>query len=285
MMRKHNESLLADFFLMIFLLLTFISILFVIDIPMDKDIHIMVLGGIFLISVLTYFTSLTTGLMLAVAIDFIGLSVCLYMSITKGVEIQDITYFWIIMLPLFVISIGGFTNKVTELQKENRELNSQMQDLITVDEHTGLKNETAFMYDSLAYMNMAKRYNHELVFMAIGIRYPEQIRRLLGKVKMEQLILDISHILEESMRKEDVVYTIDYDKTLWGILMITNAEQGMDIIDQRVRDKVKNLQVQGYKKGRHIKVDLVIGKSICDCSMEDPIELLESAKRQMQYDV
>lgn len=284
-MRNNNESLLADFFLMAFLFLVFISIIFVVETPAYKEIHILVLGGIFFICIFTYFTSLTTGLMIAISIDFIVLSLYLYMSLTKSIPIKEIIYFWVIMLPLFVITLGNFTNKVIQLQKTNGVLEQQVKELITLDEQTGLRNHTAFMYDTLAYMNIAQRYEHELVFMVVGLKYPGEIKRMIGNEKMQQIIGDISNILEASMRKEDIVYIIDREKALWGILMITNHEQGMIQVNQRVRDKVNQLHVEGRKKGRPIKIDLVIGQSLYNSSMESPIELLESAKRQMQYDV
>lgn len=284
-MKDSKESLLTDLSLMAFLCLVFISVLFIVEAPADKIIHIIALSGIFLVSILTYFTSLTTGLILATCIDFIGLSIYLYVSVTKGSEIKEFVYFWALMLPLFVVSIGHFTGNVLKLQKINKVLHRQVNELNTLDELTGLKNETGFIYDASAYMNMSKRYEHELVLMVVGLRYPKEVMRIVGKEKIKQLIVDISILLEESMRKEDLVYLIDPEKALWGVLMMTNDGQGAAIVNQRVRDKIGEIYLEGHKKRRQVKIDLVIGQSLYNPDIETPIVFLESAKRQMQYDV
>lgn len=284
-MRNSKESLFADVSLMAFLFLVFISVLFIAQTPQYIVPNIIALSGIFFIAILTYFTNLTTGLILAICIDFISLSLCLYISVTKGIQVRVLVYFWVVILPLVIIAIGNFIDKTVKLQETNVLLNRRLEELMILDEPTGLKNGTAFVYDAGAYMNIARRYGHDLVLMVVGIRYPREIEHLVGVAKMEQLIVDLSTLLEESTRKEDVVYIIDHKEALWGILMMTNDREGMSIVSGRVRDKVNNMHLEGHKKGRGIKIELVIGQSLYTEHIETPVALLEAAKRQMQYDV
>jgi diguanylate cyclase (GGDEF)-like protein len=154
-----------------------------------------------------------------------------------------------------------------------------------IDDETGLKNERAFINDCLSYMHIAKRYNHGLELMVIGFRFQAEIERILGKNKMDELIKNISVVLQEHLRQEDLVYIIDKKKVLWSVLFMTNDVASMKIVHNRVKEKISQIDMSNIIKINKVDIKMQLGSANYNENIESPLEFIEIAKKEMEYDV
>ncbi|MHC1750795.1 MAG: GGDEF domain-containing protein [Cellulosilyticaceae bacterium] len=286
-MKRNKQNIVTDITFMGLLLLMFISVLFIVETTTDGNIllNIVSISIVFLMGIVTYFTSLTTGIALSICIIFIFLSVNLYISVVKGGAVSSGVYYWSIMLPLFILMVGGFSKGTLKLQTENQKLSNILKEFITIDEETGLKNQRAFLNDAVAYMNISRRYEHGLVLSVISIKHQKEIEKIIGQAKMQTLINEISVDLGSCVRKEDLVYLLDRDEVLWAILLMTNEVEKIKIVSERIKSKVNEIEVKHVGQLPGINIHMCIGESCYEVGIETPMDLLQSAKNKMQYDV
>ena len=129
-MKNKHLGFLTDIFTIILLLLMFVTTLYVSVNTNDLVQNLMFLCGLYVIMLLTYFTNVMTGLVLDIIVIFVGFTVMLYLSYTKGIEIPSYGYFWGIAYPIFTIVIAMLTSKSLECQKEVKRLEKEVSEQI-----------------------------------------------------------------------------------------------------------------------------------------------------------
>ena len=100
---------------------------------------------------------------------------------------------------------------------------------------------------------------------------------------MNELILEISSLIKTTVRKEDIVYLIDSDRPLWGVLMMTNDVDSTSIVSERISEKINQIHIDGYQKGKSVKINLIIGQNKYDDSIKSSMDFISVAEKQMQY--
>ena len=283
-MKNLKSNFFSDISLVAMLVLLFLCAGFL---SIDTDnvaINLPVLCLVFVIMIITHFTSITTGLIIDVVAIFISLSVTIYISITKGYAIETYIYFWIIMLPLLTLVIGLISRSTVRLQRENTELQNRVSTIVTIDELTGLKNVRAFENDAYMYMKISKRYEHELVLMVLDIRFKKEIQRMLGPQETDNLIVKISDALPKCLRGEDTLYRLDNENFQWGLLLLTNINS-INVVKNRIRQVISEMDVSDITRSKKLNVELVMGSAPYSGEPITPFEFLEEAQRQMEYDV
>lgn len=284
-MKNKSQTLTSDFALIAFLTLILIGTFFT---GSDADhliINLILMYGCFIIVAITYFTNLTTGLILDILGIFATFSFMLYKSLTQGYSIPLNTYFWCFMYPATTVAIAAFARKHLQLQSESSELGRQVNELVILDGATGLKNEKALINDAEIYMNLAKRYKHGLSLCMIAFRHPAELRRLLSQEKLDELILHVSQTLQNLLRTEDLIYLIDREKMTWGILLLTNDTKSMPIVLNRLKQSLVNLSTDTAFSFKQISIDVRVGAYIYDDTVTNPLDFLDKATKELSYDV
>ncbi len=284
-MRKNKLNLKSDLSIIGLILMLFISVAFVYLNSNEQMENLILFSGACTIMLLTYFTNITVGLVLNVIGIFTAFSIILYMSITKGLSIPSYGYFWTFAYPIFTILISIFTKSQLELQKKVDELSTTISNLITTDEITKLKNEKALLNDTEIYMHLAKRYNHGLTLMMIGLRHRKEMERMLGKKNLDTLAIHLSESLSNLMRKEDLIYMMNKDEFTWCILLISNNTASMKLIVDRIKEKINTSKLEGIPGLSEIKIDMRIGIAPYDEKIKTPFDFIEKAKAEMEYDI
>lgn len=280
-----KNSIIIDLSLISLLLLLFICSSFIWIDSENININIFILCVVFIVMLITYFTNITTGLIIDLIIIFTVLSFALYIGIYKDFEIPIYIYFWIVIFPICTIVIGAFTKFSLDLQSEVIEMEKKMGDLVTIDCLTGLKNERAFIHDAQVYMCISQRYKHGLVLMVIGIRHKAEVEKIIGKDNMNKLISSISAELLEKIRKEDLVYMVDRKNSLWCVLVMTNETSSVKMISERIKKQISQLNINGIFKFENLNIELRIGTYDYSEKIKTPLEFLELSKKEMEYDV
>jgi GGDEF domain-containing protein len=254
---------------------------------MDTDnfsTNFIAVSVLFVVIILTYFTSMVAGLVIDVVILFAYLSVTIYTSLTKGFTVETYVYFWCAMLPLTTVAAGIFAKRVNSLEDETMRQQVQLEELVTVDELTGLKNQKAFLGDAEVYIHLAARYKYELIYMVAGFKYMREIKTFVGGKNMDVFCRKVSESMVQKLRKEDQVYMIDRENNIWGLLLINNNPDSAGMIIDRMKEKIKEIDPSRIAKMQNLDVEMRFGAAVY-APETTPIELLSKARKEMEFDV
>ncbi|AOZ94419.1 diguanylate cyclase domain-containing protein [Paenibacillus crassostreae] len=284
-MKRNQSSLLSDVAFLLLFIICFICIVFTSGDPDHYIQNIIFLNIAFLIAIVTYFTSLTLGLILSIIFIFGCGTFTLYQSLIQGVSVGYGNYFWLIMTPVItaVTSILTRTNKL--LQEENELLLKSNNSLATMDENTNLKNSRSFQQDATVFMALSTRYNIPLTLLVINVKYWDELRRLTSEEEMTSLMYDVSVLSQTSIRTNDTLYIFEKENPIWGLLLFTDR-QGANIVIDRIKQNVENLNSGDYTKKYSVELNLKVGAMEYDSdNILTPLDFIVSARKQLEFDV
>ncbi|MFE4712248.1 MULTISPECIES: diguanylate cyclase domain-containing protein [unclassified Paenibacillus] len=284
-MRRNRSILVSDAAFLLFLVLAYICIVFIAGSPNHYIQNIIILNVAFILAVVTYFTTVTAGLVLNLAFIFGYGFFIMFQTISQGETIGLNTYFWLIMTPLLTVVVWIFTLGNRQLQTENEGLKKRAAQLATVDENTDLRNSVAFQKDASLFTGISTRYKIPLTLLVVKVKYWDEIRRLIPEEQLTEAIYDLSQISQSSIRTNDAIYLLDKDDATWGLLLFTDRD-GAKIVIERIKYKLLELNDNGFMSKYKVKLGLKIGAvQYQPDTIENPLDFIVQAKKQLEYDV
>jgi len=284
-MKRNQSSMMSDGAFLLLFLLCFVCIVFAAGDPNRYMENVIFLNAAFLVAIITYFTTVTTGLILNILIIFGYGTFTLYETIVEGQIVGVQSYFWIIMIPLLTVTTWMLTHANKRLQIENMQLQKQIDSLATMDEATLLKNIRSFQKDATVFMALSTRYKIPLTLLVVRVKYWEDLSRIVSEAQMTEMISDVSNLSEMSIRMNDSLYMLNIDDPTWGMLLFADRE-GAEVVIRRLREKVAAFNTVEFAEKYNVELNLVIGAMEYDEeSITDPLDFIEQAKKQMEYDV
>ena len=280
---RRNKNLQTDISFIALVVLIFVYFIFLIyqkEYLMD---NFLIASIVFIIVLITYFTNLTTGLIINTTLILTYITYVIIQSLTKGAVIRPYVYFWILMSPALTTVFSLFTMNTSSLQRQVVELNSKLVNLSTLNEDTRLKNLRAFENDARIYMSIAKRYKIDLAVLLVKFRHQREIERLARKEGMRQVVVQVTDVVRGITRTEDELYQLGEDEIVFGMLMLTR-KSSIDIIQDRLKEKISEIDTNRVLNTRQLVLDMRIGIAFYD-GEKSVLELLDAAKDAMQYDV
>ena len=285
---KNKDQVLSDLGLVFFLVLTFVTIVFTAQDASNYILNLIMLNITFLVIIITYFTNITLGLVTNGIVIFAYISYTIFLTLGFGEPVEAKTYFWIIALPLFTYVVSLMTGGSLALQKKMKELEEENVSLSTVDPDTGLRNLRTLVSDAKIFIGMATRGQIHLSLMMIKFRHYKEIKRILGEDRLPLFIRQISEAMVRSLRVEDTVYLMEKDDITFGLFLITDSA-GSEIVENRIRDHMKSEDFFTITAPYEVEIDLKIGVFHCDICEKggtvSPLEFIEKARKEMEYDV
>jgi len=281
---KLNNSLVTDLAFLCSLLLMLVCIFFMAENYGSLQRNIIILSIVFLVVIITYFTSIAAGLIMNIVMIF---AYCLYIIVSaayKGVTVESEIYFWIFWSPAMTASTYLFTRRTLMAESENNVMKEQINYLSAVDALTGIKNMRGFEQDGLVYMKISHRYNLDLVLLVWEFRFQRELMRMIGAEGLEKLVVQISQIIGASLREEDEVFLLDDNPYMWGTLLFTNTET-TDIVIARVDSQLKKVDLKNASGKHSIQLDMRVGIAQYSDQIQSPLHFLEQAKKSSEYDV
>ena len=234
------------------------------------------------VGLLSYYTNITLSLIITLGCDFAYMSYKLYNSIVKGDVITTNTYYWVIVLPIAALIISLLSKNVISIQERLTELTEENSNLVTIDEDTQIRNERALMMELPIYMNISTRHKIPLTLFIVRLKFAQKLKNILGKSEYKELIIQSSKVFEQCLRVEDVKYIID-DST-FAFLTITD-EEGAKIVNKRFREKIEEFDFSKKSLYKNVKLDIQIGKCTLDDSIENPLDFIKLAEKELEYDI
>ncbi|WP_310830689.1 diguanylate cyclase domain-containing protein [Paenibacillus pedocola] len=284
-MRRNRSSLVSDLGFLGFLVLVFICIVFIAGSGNDYIQNIIILNIAFILALVTYFTTVTAGLALNLAFIFGYGFFIVYQTVSRGETIGISTYFWLIMVPLITVVLWIFTSSSRELEAENERLKKTTANLATVDENTDLRNSIAFQKDASLFTGISSRYGIPLTLLVVKVKYWSEIRRLIPEDQLSEAIYDVSQLSQSSIRTNDALYLLDKEEATWGLLLFTDRD-GAKIVIERIKFKLQELNENEFSGKYKVNLGLKIGAVQYEAeTIENPLDFIVQAKKQLEYDV
>lgn len=284
-MKRNRNGIWSDVALLAFLLLCTVCLMFGASNPGGYIQNLILLNIAFLLVVITYFTSVTVGLLLNIVFIFSYGSFILYQTVTAAAVVGVQTYFWLVMTPMLTGVIAVFTSSSRGLQEENELLKKQKATLVTLDENTDLKNSLSFQKDLSVFTGISIRYEIPLTLLVLKVKYWNEIRRFVHEDELAETVFDISKIGQSSIRTNDTLYMLDKDNATWGLLLFSDKE-GAKVVMERIRQKLYDFNNKEFADKYKVKLILKIGAVQYDHdTIRSPLEFVEQAQKQLEYDV
>lgn len=284
-MRRMQSSMVSDGAFILFILVCFVCIVFTAGNPNLYIQNIIFLNLALLIAIVTYFTNVTTGLILNILFIFGYGTFTLYQTVVVGGVIGSQNYFWLIMTPLITISTWLLTYGNRQLQIENEQLQKANKSLATVDAKTSLKNTFSFQSDATIFMALSVRYHIPLTLMVFSVKYWDEIRRIIGEDQLMEAVLDLSRMSQTSIRTNDSLYLLNQENPMWGMLLFTDRP-GASIVIDRLRNSVEERNRNEYRETFRVELVLKMGAIEYDAKLiPNPMEFITLAKKQLEFDV
>lgn len=278
-MKKRKSSVLVDLSFQTILILMFAAVFFLAFDHAHLATNGILLCIVTLIFMITYFTSIRTGLVLDIIFVFLLIAFMVFRSLYNGSAVYTGIYFWIFWPVGMIVAISACVKQIQVMDKDNEELTRQLEKYVTIDELTQMNNLLAFQRDAAVYMNLSRRYHMKLILVLWKLTYQEDLERLLGKEDMETAIGYISDAITQSVRKEDLVYFVEKNPCIWGTLMFCKPEDAR-IVTQHVRDGVIKAGLKDLTKQKEYSLELSETMAVYDESTLVPLAFLNNAKKQ-----
>lgn len=273
----------TDLYFVLLLALTYAFNCFIHFLSTENTVQFMVLLNIlYLLLIITYFTSVTVSLICSMLYVFGYGSYILYEVVAARQTISAYSYFWLAIIPLLCLPLAFFRSFLADLQERMIHTAQREDELLGFDEHTQSLNEHVFYYFLPRFMSMAQRGYIKLTVLVIRLRYYDEIRRIIGADGVEQLYREIGKSIDDSTRAEDIPYfTSDGNFVL---IAITDAKGGT-IVKDRVREGLNLLYIRDRLRQYNLTVDVQIGLSEYDGSKITALELEKQAEKDLEFDL
>ncbi|MCL1630476.1 diguanylate cyclase [Sporolactobacillus sp. CPB3-1] len=235
-----------------------------------------------LIALITYFSSLTLGLIINLVLIFLCGSYALYQTTVIGNFQYYELSFWMIVSPIMTVVVHIMARRLKSLQSDISKMENNKTKLGLLDEKTKLRTLIGFQQDYNVFIETSKRYNIPLSLMTITLRHKAALEGILNRQQLDQILNDISQTLIKSTRKNDILYLIDKKNFVWALLLFVDGDR-TPIIIERVKKNYDELTKSGQFP---VMLDLQMGYLQYDKNNElSAGEFISEANKQMQYDV
>ncbi len=148
----------------------------------------------------------------------------LYEYYMSGVLLALTDYVWVPVPLLGALAASLFLRGMKGMDTENTMLRRQVEELVLVDELTGLYNQRALYRDLRLMAGYAARNNLPISLMLVQMRYESELRGILPKRLYVELRQKMADTVRMTVRVEDRTYCIDEKGTLAVLLTATEKD-------------------------------------------------------------
>lgn len=235
------------------------------------------------VMLVSYYTTTTLALIITLVVDFIYISIKLYLSLGGKTAITSATYFWLIMVVIAALITSILSRQIYDIQNELTEVKERNDKLVMIDHKTGMRNSRAFMNEMPIYMSMSRRHKEiPVTLMVTRIKYSDRIRRLIGDEKYEQIIISFSSRVGSLLRDEDRKYILN-DATFAYILLA--PKEGAEVVRKRLKDDISKIVLDEDSILGGINLEVQIGFETLNDEIIDAADFLKKADIAGDYDV
>lgn len=208
----------------------------------------------------------------------------LFFYVSEHAAIERTAYLWIFLLLGLLGGLILFIQEFSATEAANRMLHQQVAELTVVEPLTGLENLRS-MYSNLARtMALSSRNGTSMGLMLIKFRYLNELRSILTRRGFEHLCQRLAEVVQNTLRLEDRVYSIDKDGSV-GVIYFCGAE-GAVAVRRRLLNAIEQRDAFSGITDKPIRVEVRIASVQYDPSFgTDAIPFCRKVESELQYDV
>lgn len=210
----------------------------------------------------------------------------LFFNYTQGVQIETISFIWLVYPLIAVGSMIIFIKRSMIMETEIEILREQVEELVLIDPLTGLYNLKSLYLDLNAEIALSIRRKTDITLMIVDLRYEAELRKILGKKNYNMLKQKIAMLLQDTLRIEDKIYAIDHKGTL--AMILSCDREGAEIVKRRLKYILTAKDaIPDIIDNRTIKLDFQFGYLYYDDEIfkRNVIHYKQKVESELQYDV
>ncbi|WP_066499366.1 diguanylate cyclase domain-containing protein [Abyssisolibacter fermentans] len=271
-----------DIFFLLLIILIFFTVTFVLDEAEILFSSYLLLGFSFFVIVIGYYTSTVIGLLASAFLVFGYGSFIIYESVMKN-RALEYSFWWLILIPMFSFIAGRLGDNTKEIIDIATDYERKLDDLITVDEITGLDNINEYIKELEQEMKRASRHGFNLVLMIIEVQYYRNLLAIYGRAQTNKIMSIMSNIIEKDTRIEDKRYKILENR--FAIIMPNTSIAGAAKVKTRLKEDLKEVVLHGKNKADKLVFSVKVGIAKYETSIESTFEFTDIAERELEFDV
>ncbi|MBS7130163.1 GGDEF domain-containing protein [Clostridium sp.] len=268
-------SLLIAYFLILSISFSYLNL------GSDIENYIMV-TLVMIVALASYYLNRTFVLVIILIIDFVYTSYNFFISVVSDVKIGEGVFFWIVIIPVTAFIVSFLSEEINNLENSYTKIISYNEKFIKVDVSTGLRNISAFMEEMPVYIKLYKRYNVHVSLILVRIKYGNRILKIVGKEYFNKVLVKCSEELSDSLRFEDRKYIVDDDTFAF---IIISDKDGASIVKNRLKKSIGELKMGKETLYNDLNIEVQIGSYTINESINDAMEFIERAEKELEYDV
>lgn len=181
----------------------------------------------------------------------------LFLFYTYYEDIPTVGFVWVILPIAAVGSMNLFIYGSHRTELQNDVLREQVEELVMINPLTGLYNLRSLYNDLGKQVAYVERNNMQLSLMIVELRYADELKKVLPRTQYEAVIQKVALLIQDTVRTEDRIYTLD-NKGTTGVLLTCDKE-GSDFVARRIRSRISEKDSFSGKKETSVKVEVRVG--------------------------
>ena len=246
--------------------------------------NIVLMIGLFLILLLGSLRS-NVAATIVTAVLILSFSVYkLYNHFAYSTAIERSAYLWPLLFVSALFGITLFISMFSVVEGVNSLLNRRIDELTVMDPLTGLENRRSMISSLKRYMALSERNDTDMGLMMIRLRYAEEIRKVLTASQFANLRHILAVTVQDVLRIEDMVFSIDDNASL-GIIYFSK-EAGAPFIKGRILNSIKGKDMLPDLNEQSLSIDLSVVYLHYNKEMgKDALRFISDVEKEFAYEV
>jgi GGDEF domain-containing protein len=244
--------------------------------------HVALMMSIMLLAVLLGLRVRIGGMVVAGVSILLFAVYKLYYYFAYQTPIEWTAYLWPLIIVCALLGMTAFISYFSQIEGVNSILNVRLDQLTVMDPLTGLENNRAMVSSLARYMALSERKGTEMGLMMIRLRYAEELKKVLTGPQFNELRHNLAMTVQDVIRMEDRVFSIDEN----GALAIIYFSTGASFLKGRILTAVSNKNMLPDLNEQLLTVDLSIVYKQYDPELKkDAVRYVNEVEKEFAYEV
>ncbi len=200
----------------------------------------------------------------------------------REITIEEL--FWIPVIPVGAFIAGRINSAYQFLKQRLEEIEFSIDELVTLDEETGLNNRKNFIFSVEEEIKRGKRYGGKFAIVLIKVNFLKEFRDQYGESAKKRLIKMIGDKINTIFRLEDKKARLAEDE--FGAILLEVNEDTLSIIKNRIKDSLSFMDVKvGEEQFKRVRLYINVGWAFFPDDGDDFSLLYAKAKHNYEFDV
>ena len=200
----------------------------------------------------------------------------------REITIEEL--FWIPIIPVGAFIAGRINSAYRSLKQRLEEIEFSIDELVTLDEETGLNNRKNFIFSVEEEIKRGKRYGGKFAIVLIKVNFLKEFRDQYGESAKKRLIKMIGDKINTIFRLEDKKARLAEDE--FGAILLEVNEDTLSIIKNRIKDSLSFMDVKvGEEQFKRVRLYINVGWAFFPDDGDDFSLLYAKAKHNYEFDV